>query len=146
MEAQGHVSEHLFFFPSVTFTCPRNSLHCFGYCIPMSYKSSLKSSCSNVQLIHTVHSAVLRHMLHGILVQPCSHVGSETWHQCLLAHIFFTSIDLNLLSNPIPLIVLSPAPPVYCSPLHELPLHESGKLMESSSPQSLINTGLLRPG
>ena len=86
VEAQRHVSlqvflQHLFFFPSVTFTCPRSSLHCGGYCIPMSYKSSLKISCSNVQLTRTVHSAVLRHMLLGILVQPCSQVGYEPWHQ-----------------------------------------------------------------
>ena len=73
--------QHLFFFQSVTFNCPRSSLHCGGYRIPMSYKSLPESSCSNVQLIRTVHSAVLRHMFLGILVQPCSHVGSKPWHQ-----------------------------------------------------------------
>ena len=50
-------------------------------CIPMSYKSSIESSCSTVQLIRTVHPAVLRHMLLGILVQPCSLVGYKPWHQ-----------------------------------------------------------------
>ena len=48
---------------------------------PMSYKSSLEISCSNVLPICTVDPAVLRHMLLGILVQPCSHVGSKPWHQ-----------------------------------------------------------------
>ena len=59
----------------ITFTCHSRPLHCGGYCIPMNYKSSLESSCSNIQLIRTVHFAVLRHMLLGIFIQPCSHVG-----------------------------------------------------------------------
>ena len=82
VEAQRHVSlqvflQHLFFSRSVTFTCPRSG----GYCIPMRHKNSLKSSCSNVQLIRTVHSAVLRNMFLGIFVQSCSHVDSKPWHQ-----------------------------------------------------------------
>ena len=86
MEAQRLVplqvfNQHLFSLSPVTFTCPRRPLHCGGYRIPMSYKNSLESSCSNVQLIRTVHSAVFRHMLLGIFIQPCSHVGSEPWHQ-----------------------------------------------------------------
>ena len=86
VKAQRHVSlqiflQHLFFLPSIRFTCPGISLHSVGHCIPMSHESSLESSCSNVQLISTVHSAVLRHMLFGIFVQPCSYVSSEPWHQ-----------------------------------------------------------------
>ena len=37
--------------------------------------------CSAYQLIRTAHSAVLRHMLPSMLIQPCSHVGSKPWHQ-----------------------------------------------------------------
>ena len=86
METQRHVSlqiflQHLFFFLSTTFPCPGNSLHRGGHCISMSHESSLKSSCPNVQLIPSIHSAVLRHMLFCILFQPCSHVGSKPWHQ-----------------------------------------------------------------
>ena len=86
METQRHVSlqiilQRLFFLPSITFTHPGDSLYGGGHCIPMSYKSSLESPCSNVQLIRTVHSAVLRHMLLGIFLQPRSHVGSKPWHQ-----------------------------------------------------------------
>ena len=86
VEAQRHVSlqvflQHFFSFSPITFTCPRRPFHCVGHCIPMSYISSLESSCSIVQLILTVLSAVLRHMLLGILVQPCSHGGSKPWHQ-----------------------------------------------------------------
>ena len=44
----------------------------------MSYENSHESSWSNVQLIH---SAVLRHMLVGILGQACGHAGSKPWHQ-----------------------------------------------------------------
>ena len=99
MEAQRHISlqvflQHLFFFPCVTFTSPRSSFHWGGYCNPMSYKSLLKSSCSNDQLIRTVHSAVLRPMFLGILLQPCSHVGSKLLHQSSLAHTFFTSVGM----------------------------------------------------
>ena len=86
MEAQRHVTlqiflQHLFFLPYITFTRPGSSLHCGGHCIPMCYKSSLESSFPNVQLIRTVHSAVLRHMLLSTIIQPCSHVGSKPWHQ-----------------------------------------------------------------
>ena len=85
-ETQRHVSlqiflQHLFFLLSTTFTRPGNSLYSGGHCIPISHESSLESSCSNVQLIFTVHSAVLRRMLLSIFVQPCSHVSSEPWHQ-----------------------------------------------------------------
>ena len=62
-------------------TRPGNSFHGGGHCIPMGHESSLESSCPNVQLIFTVHSAMFRHMLFRILVQPCSHVSSEPWHQ-----------------------------------------------------------------
>ena len=43
--------------------------------------TAVESSCSNVQLIRTVHSAVFRHMFLGGFVQTCSHVCSEPWHQ-----------------------------------------------------------------
>ena len=97
METQRHVSlqiilQHLLFLPSIKFTHPGDSLYGGGHCIPMSYKSSLESPCSNVQLIRTVHSAVLRHMLLGIFLQPRSHVDSKPWHQSSSCHISFTSI------------------------------------------------------
>ena len=62
---QRHVSlqiflQHLFLLLSTTFTRPVSSLYSGGHCIPMSHGGSLESSCSNVQLIFTVHSAVLR--------------------------------------------------------------------------------------
>ena len=86
METQRHVSlqiflQHLFLLLSTMFTRPGNSFYSGGHCIQMSHESLLESSCSNVQLISTVHSAVLRHMLLGIFVQPCSLVSSEPWHQ-----------------------------------------------------------------
>ena len=86
MEAKSHVSLQVFLhhfcsFSPVTLTCSENSFHYGNHCILMSYESSLESSCSHVQLIRTVHSDVLRHMLLGILVQPYSHVGSKPWHQ-----------------------------------------------------------------
>ena len=176
LETQRHISlqiflQHLFFLPSITFTHPGDSLYGGGHCIPMSHKSSLEGSCSNVQLIRTVHSAMLRHMLLGIFVQPCSHVGSKPRHASVVFLPISFSLpsefsescslsqkDLNLLDNPISATVLSLVPPVYCSPSYELPAiitptitivmgrDESGKPMESSSPESQINTRLLRPG
>ena len=129
METQRHVSlqiflQHLFFLFSTTFTCPGNSLHRGGHCISMSHESSLESCCPNVQLIPTVHSVVLQHVLFGIFVQPCSHVGSKPWHQSSSCPYLFilpsecsepctlSQKDLNLLDNPISAIVLSLAPPV----------------------------------
>ena len=99
METQRHVSlqifnQHLFLLLSTTFTRPGNSLYSGGHCIPMSHGGSLESSCSNVQLIFTVHSAVLRRMLLSIFAQPCSHVSSEPCINRLLSHIFFTSIGM----------------------------------------------------
>ena len=107
VKAQRHVSlqiflQHLFFLPSIMFTCPRNSLYGGGHCIPMSHESSLENSCPNVQLIHTVHSAVLRHMLLGILVQPCSHGRRSSWvirSLMLVIRKTFSSFDLFLSSE-----------------------------------------------
>ena len=74
--------QHFFSFSPVTTTRSCRSLYCDCYCIPMSYKkSSFESSQSYFHLIQTVHSALLRHMLLGILIQPSSHVGSELGHQ-----------------------------------------------------------------
>ena len=47
-----------------------------------------------VHLIQTVHSALLRHMLFGILVRPCSLVGSEPWHQPSSSPYFLTYIGI----------------------------------------------------
>ena len=95
MEAQRHVSllQHLFFFPSVTFTCFRSSLHGGGHCIPMGYKSSFKSSCSDVQLISTVNSAVLRHMFLGSYNHAVM-LALNHGISLFLAHIVFTSIGM----------------------------------------------------
>ena len=107
---------------SITFNCPGKSLYSGGHCIPMSHESSLENSCPNAQLIHTVHSAVLRHMLLGILIQPGSHVGSKPWHQSSPSPISFSlpsecsetctlsQKDLNLLDNTISLNFPSPPP------------------------------------
>ena len=86
VETQRHVSlqiffQHLCLLISTTLARPGNSFHSGGHCIPMGHESSLESSCPNVQLIFTVHSAMLRHMLFRILVQPWSQVSSEPWHQ-----------------------------------------------------------------
>ena len=178
MEAQRHVSlqvflQHLFFLPSVTFTRSRSSFYCGGHCIPMSYKSSLKSSCSNVQLIRTIHFAVLRHMLLSILVQPCSHIVSKTWHQSSCGPYIFTSIGIFYILHIVSkrsksfrqsnscnysfvgascllfsftrasshlIAIITPTITIVMG------YDESGKPMESSSPQSQINTRYLHPG
>ena len=162
MEAQRHVSlqvflQHLFSFSPVICTFPRRPLH----------KSLLESSCSNVQLIRTEHSAAMRHMLLGIFLQPCSHVDSEPWHGIsrFLAHIFFTStvskrsksfrqfISCNCSLVGVSCLLFS----FTRASSHRIAIitptiiivmgcDESGKPMESSSPQSQINTRLLRPG
>ena len=68
-------------FLSVTTIRSRRSLYCGCFFIPLRYKSTFGSSRSSVHLKRTAHSAVLRHMLLGILVQPSNHIGSEPWHQ-----------------------------------------------------------------
>ena len=100
METQQQVSlqiflQHLFFLPSITFTHPGDCLHGGGHCIPMSYKSSLESSCSNVQLIvvytlpcfdicflaYSYNQAVMLALNHGI--------------SRLLAHIFLLPLECS---------------------------------------------------
>ena len=76
------------------FTHPGDALYGSVHCIPMSYESSLESSCSNVQLIRTVHSAVLRHMLLSIFVQHAVMLALNHGISRLLALIFFTSIGM----------------------------------------------------
>ena len=110
--------QHFFSFSPVTKICFRLPLYCGCYCIPMRYKSSFESYSSYVHLIRTVRSAVLPHMLLGILLQPCSHVGSEPWHQsssgpyCLHFNRTVQKICMlsrkypNLLDNKVPLTAL----------------------------------------
>ena len=99
MEAQRHISlqvflQHLFFFSSVALTCSGRFFHCGSHCIPMSYENSLESVCSSVQLIRTVHSAVLDicflaySYIHAVML-AINHCMSR-----LLAHIFFTFIGM----------------------------------------------------
>ena len=99
MEAQRHIYlqvclQHFFSFSPVTTIRSRRSLHCGCYCIPMPYKSLFENSRSCFHQIRIVHYAVLRHMLLGILLQPCSQVGSEPGHQLSSGPDFFTSIGI----------------------------------------------------
>ena len=73
--------QNLFSLSSIAIICSRCSLHCGSHCNLMRYKSSFENFQVYVHLIRIVHFAVLRHMLLGILVQPCSHVGSKPWYQ-----------------------------------------------------------------
>ena len=77
---------------------------------------------------------------------------SECLESCTLSQK-----DINLLDNPISAIVLSSVPPVYCASSHRIAIitpiitivmgrDESGKPMESSSPESRINSRLIRSG
>ena len=96
VKAQRHVSlqvflQHLFSFSAVTFTCPRRPLHGGGYCSPMSYKSSLESSCFNVQLIRTVHSAVFNICCLAFSYNHSIMLALNHGISRLLVHIFFTS-------------------------------------------------------
>ena len=99
METQRHVSlqiffKHFFLLPSITITCPVDSLYSCDHCIPMSHESSLESSCPNVQLIHTYtlytlpcfDICFLAYSYKHAVMLALSHGISR-----LLAHIFFTS-------------------------------------------------------
>ena len=84
---------YIFLFSPVTFNCSRRIFH-WIQCILKSHKSSLERSCSNVQLILTVHSAsfdlcFLTYSYNHAVMLALNHGIS-----CLLAHIFFTSIGM----------------------------------------------------